>query len=195
MKKNVMVDLETLDTAPTAVILSVGAVKFDKDGVYETFYKVVNTESCVDFDRSLSVSTLSWWLDKDPAAQAALKEALNGEGEDLEDVLREFAEFVENSDLWGNGSDFDNVILADSMRACGLNFHSSYTNNRCYRTLRNLFPNIPRERHGVHHNALDDAITQARHASAILKHIASFPPEKGSGNDGDDEQMLLAVKD
>ena len=32
MKSDVMIDLETLDTTPTATILTIGAVKFDPFG-------------------------------------------------------------------------------------------------------------------------------------------------------------------
>jgi len=44
-----------------------------------------------------------------------------------------------------------------------------FWNDRCYRTMKSLYPQIPMERDGVHHNALDDAISQARHLMAILK--------------------------
>jgi DNA polymerase III epsilon subunit-like protein len=40
---HVMLDLETYDTATTAVILSIGAVKFTKETIIDTFY--VNVES------------------------------------------------------------------------------------------------------------------------------------------------------
>ena len=48
-----------------------------------------------------------------------------------------------------------------------------YRNNRCYRTLKGLLPAIELERSGTHHNALDDAITQARHLQKIVRTLGS----------------------
>ncbi|MHB0978446.1 MAG: 3'-5' exoribonuclease domain-containing protein [Minisyncoccota bacterium] len=44
-----------------------------------------------------------------------------------------------------------------------------FWNNRCYRTLKNMFPEVPFVRIGIAHDALDDAKSQAEHAVAILK--------------------------
>lgn len=45
-----------------------------------------------------------------------------------------------------------------------------YRNERCYRTLKNLYFNIkPLEFAGNKHNALHDALNQAEHASMILR--------------------------
>ena len=43
--------------------------------------------------------------------------------------------------------------------------------NRCYRTVKNLFPDVKMERSGTHHNALDDARDQARHLMRILEEM------------------------
>jgi inhibitor of KinA sporulation pathway (predicted exonuclease) len=49
-----------------------------------------------------------------------------------------------------------------------------FYNNRCYRTLKNLpaakGTTIDRGT-GTHHNALDDAVSQAKHAVQILKRM------------------------
>ena len=42
-----------------------------------------------------------------------------------------------------------------------------YYNDRCYRTVKNLRPDVPMIRGGTHHNALDDAKSQATHLMAI----------------------------
>lgn len=41
-------------------------------------------------------------------------------------------------------------------------------NDRCYRTLKAMRPDVKMERTGTHHNAVDDATSQARHALALL---------------------------
>jgi hypothetical protein len=37
-----------------------------------------------------------------------------------------------------------------------------------------MFPNVPMERSGTHHNALDDAISQAKHLIEISKAHGNF---------------------
>ncbi len=74
-----MIDLETLDTKPSAVVLSVGAV------VWETFYsetdgliwepvdsllRVINIQAQIDRQRTVSQDTLLWWQHQDDAAKA-----------------------------------------------------------------------------------------------------------------------------
>jgi hypothetical protein len=45
----------------------------------------------------------------------------------------------------------------------------SYSRNRCYRTMKRMFgEGVKVSRHGVHHNGLDDAITQAVHLQEII---------------------------
>jgi exodeoxyribonuclease VIII len=39
--------------------------------------------------------------------------------------------------------------------------------DRCYRTIKNCYPDVPFDRRGTHHNALDDARSQALHLIAI----------------------------
>jgi hypothetical protein len=91
----------------------------------------------------------------------------NGIG--LGNALIHFAEWMRGEvNVWGNGAAFGNVILRSAYAACGLLPPWEFWNDRCYRTLKNLRPDIKLERSGTHHNALDDAITQAEHAVVIL---------------------------
>jgi exodeoxyribonuclease VIII len=72
--------------------------------------------------------------------------------------------------VWGNGADFDLPILSAAYVAAGFGGPPwKPYNGRCYRTLKNLRPDVPRpERRGTAHNALDDAVFQAEHAIALL---------------------------
>lgn len=162
-----MLDLETLDTSPTALILAIGAVKFGRTELGDVFYMAIDIQSCLDKDLTISGSTLTWWLEQSLEAQA---EAFKGTIQ-LPEALRHFAEFLEDSDIkvWGNGAAFDNVILANAYRACGIPVPWKFWNDRCYRTLKNERPEVPLERVGTHHNALDDAISQAQHLIRIWK--------------------------
>lgn len=163
-----MLDLETLGTAPNSVIIAIGAVKFDLDGVKDQFYQVVDPASCVDIGLQIDASTVMWWMQQNTAARKAFTE----KGVHIEVALSQFASWVDENDLvWGNGSDFDNVLLAEAYKKAKIEQPWKYFNNRCYRTMKNQFPQIKLERKGTHHNAVDDAISQAEHLIKILNHI------------------------
>jgi DNA polymerase III epsilon subunit-like protein len=63
--QNVMVDLETFGNNSHSVIVSIGAVVFDKNGTYETFYRLIDAESCVRVGLKMDVSTVQWWIMQD----------------------------------------------------------------------------------------------------------------------------------
>lgn len=77
----------------------------------------------------------------------------------------------ERAHIWGNGADFDNVILTNAYRAVGISRPWEPYHDRCYRTLKNLRRDIHLYRTGTHHNALYDAITQAEHAVRLLQAV------------------------
>lgn len=173
----IMLDLETLGIEPGCAILSIGAVFFDSNGIGEKFYQVIDLESSMNSGFTIRPATLLWWFGQE-------KEALNGiskPGKKIIDVLKEFSHWVimNSSDpvkVWGNGSDFDNAILGFAYS------HIKYGTlvkpwgdfaNRCYRTIKTEFPQIKIERVGEHHNALDDAISQANHLIKIRQYINS----------------------
>lgn len=176
-QSNFMVDLETLDTATTAVILSIGAVYFNQvNGLGAEFYQVISVESCEAAGLTTSESTLAWWERQSLQAKEVLTQARNPlehpEVLPLKEALAAFAKFLapyKGILMWGNGSDFDNVIIENAYRAIGEKKPWPTYNNRCYRTLKNLVPRIEMQRGGVFHNALDDAKSQAMHAVQILK--------------------------
>jgi len=74
----------------------------------------------------------------------------------------------ENVRVWGNGAAFDNVILASAYRQANITQPWLFWNDRCYRTVKALSPAVTMQRNGTHHNALDDAESQARHLIDML---------------------------
>lgn len=166
----VMVDIETLGTRSTSQILSIGACKFDPDTgeITDTFHRVI--DRTLDHPQEITVdqSTIDWWEKQSDAAKAASYHSPDGEPPEV--VLKAFAAWVTpNSQIWGNGSDFDNVIMAHSYAVFGIPLPWKFFNNRCYRTMKNMFPKVGFTRHGTYHSAVDDAITQAKHLMSILK--------------------------
>lgn len=161
-----MLDLETLGNRPGSVIVAVGAAKFGGGKITDTFYQRVDAESCVRLGLKIDASTLMWWLQQEDAARLEVTKA----GKPIEQVLNLFSEWLADPDaeVWGNGAAFDNVLLGDAYDRALLDRPWKFWNDRCYRTVRGLRPDIPAARRGVHHNALDDAKTQALHLMQIL---------------------------
>lgn len=171
---HVMLDLETLGTKPGSVILSIGAVNFGPKGIGPKIYIPINQASSEASGLTTDRATLGWWLRQSPEARTVLEETRKG-GVRLPDALEQFAAFMRQcgSDVrvWGCGANFDNVLLSHAYSVVGQRLPWKYTNDRCYRTLKNLFPSITIERAGTHHNAVDDALSQAEHATRIMQHI------------------------
>jgi len=162
-----MLDLETLSSKSNAVIVSMGAVYFGGDKTGKTFYRVLDDLEQQEVGRHISQDTLKWWAGQSEEAQ----KVLYAKGISATAALEEFSEFLgdKNIRVWGNGADFDNIILGSLYDDLSLKRPWSYSNNRCFRTIKNILSADAPARKGTHHNALDDAIYQAEWAIALLK--------------------------
>lgn len=170
---NIMIDVETLGVRPGSVILSIGAVAFDAVKITGRYHKNINTKTCLEAGLETDPETLAWWQDQDEAARQVITKAATT-GEPIASTLWDFRNwFHRNGKLaWGNGADFDLPIVSEAFRRCGLGLAPWHSyNSRCYRTLKNLRPDIQIVRVGMHHDALSDAESQALHAIALLKAI------------------------
>lgn len=158
---HVMLDLETMDTVPTAAIVSIGAVVFSREYVetHNTFYTAVDAHSSIGAGLTESNSTMEWWARQSAEAMAVFTDVNRLP---LQHALAQFsAWFPPGAKLWGNGASFDNAILATAYRAVGVTPPWDFWNDRCYRTATAGLPR--RVQAGTHHNALDDATSQAFH--------------------------------
>ncbi|HHB7425325.1 3'-5' exoribonuclease domain-containing protein [Klebsiella pneumoniae] len=183
---HVMVDLETMGKKHNASIVAIGAVVFDPatGSIGESFYKVVCLESSVNWGAVIDPSTVIWWLKQSSEARSAI---VNDDAIPLLDALLQFREFVSDNvaggskkaQVWGNGASFDNSILRSSYDCIAEDYPWEYWNDRDVRTMVELGQaigfdpktTIPFE--GDRHNALADAIHQARYVSAIWQRIIS----------------------
>jgi exodeoxyribonuclease VIII len=168
--KDVMLDLETLGTKPGCIVLSVGAVAFGPDRLGDEFYAVLNVEQQEAEGLTRDPATCAWWEKQSKKARRIFSEPQIDLGEALTDFSTFCARLGAPSKIrmWGNGSDFDNPILQAVYEAASRKQPWGTYRNRCYRTLKGLAPSVGLVRGGTHHNALDDAKTQAAHAVRIL---------------------------
>lgn len=167
--QHIMTDLETLGIESNAAIISIGAVRFDRDNLYEEFYCSINTQSSLDAGLSTSKSTLDWWKQQSTEA----KEMLDYKQVSLEEGLMSFTDFINQEDsqayIWGNGAAFDNVILSNAYKAMSLGVPWNFWNDLCFRTIRAVHPKIQIDYPTIKHFALDDAKWQAKYFIELLK--------------------------
>lgn len=164
-----MIDIETLDNTPTSVILSIGAVLFriKENEVVDTFYQNICPESCVKHGLTICPETVAWWKSqKIEAWNCLLADRLP-----LKEALGRFSGWISGMtvNVWGNGANFDIVIMENAFRACKMRVPWKYPNVRCYRTINCLFGSRVKEFEGIKHNALDDALHQAKRLMMILR--------------------------
>ena len=174
-----MVDLEAMGTGNDAAIVAIGAVAFDAGNDYllpapeGEFYTPVSLASSMEVGLKCDASTILWWLEQEDAA----RQELTGRTVPLRQALSQFAGWVErlgpekrNRTVWGNGARQDIVWLSSAFSACGMVLPWSRRGDRCYRTMKNMYPALgmpPFD--GVKHTALVDARMQALHLLKILK--------------------------
>jgi hypothetical protein len=157
---NVMIDLETMGTGPTAAIVAIGAVRFNRCGLVDTFYRNVSLRSSMSLGLKVDADTVMWWLQQGEEARAGLLV----DQVHLAPALQAFTVWCgPDPIIWGNGAASDNVWLRSAYDACSMPAPWTFREDRCYRTVRAMHPNAEVKRIGTAHNVLDDAATQARH--------------------------------
>ena len=167
---NIMLDLETMGTESNAAIIAIGAVRFNEISIaQDRFYRVIDLESSMGAGLVTDASTIMWWMKQDDAAR---KEFFNG-GVSLPQALIDFSHWLcPDPIIWGNGATADNVWLSNAYKACDIEKPWKYWADRCYRTIAARYPDIPKERIGTYHKAVDDAETQALHLIKCWQHDA-----------------------
>lgn len=165
----VMIDIETLDNLPTSTILSIGAVMFSfEDGeIIDTFYQNVDPVSCIQCGLTTSRETAEWWMTQNIEAWKSL---LTNRAP-LRDSLDRFTKWIgyRKVNVWGNGANFDIVVMENAYRACKMTHPWKYHAVRCYRTINSMYGTRNNKfDEGVKHNALDDAMFQTKELLKIV---------------------------
>lgn len=176
---NVMLDFETLDTEPTALPVSLGAIEIipdlDKAKRFQVNFNVQELIETEEF--SISADTLKWWMNQSYAVREAAipsnKEA------SLSLAVTSFTSWAASLGekpivLWANWASFDFPILRRIYKQIKEPFPFSRRNLRCYGTIKKLFPDISpdRELDLIKHIALEDAIYQAKHLLKIARQVS-----------------------
>lgn len=186
---HIEIDLETLSTKPGGVIVSIGVVRFDprigRIQSYDEFASegktlkiVLDIADSKNYGFTIQKSTQDWW---DEQSQEA-KDATFNTGKEIQvkHALERFSSFMKKGDyLWGNGANFDPVMLEPYFDKLGIELPWKFYNVMCFRTLKKLLPYnellIPPNK--IKHDCLYDAVYQAQITQAIYLANPQIKPE------------------
>jgi hypothetical protein len=125
MSYEMMIDLETLDTKNSAVVLSIGAVVWETftdhgDGpsplvwaARDKFQRVLEIDSQITHRRTVSESTLLWWMQQDRTAK---QEAFSSVRAPSSEVIADFFHWAKDLGVdvfWASPATFDFPIWED----------------------------------------------------------------------------------
>ena len=161
-----MIDIESLDTSPDCVILTIGAVLFDPkgQGIIERLELRPTVEDQTEkFNRSINEDTLRWWSEQSPEA---LEEALGDRGRvpfaECMETLYKWCWKYNNGHVWSNGASFDIVAMESAWRNLGQLPPWNFWNIRDTRTIYDICSvKLKDGGHTTSHKAVEDAERQA----------------------------------
>ena len=177
MNTDVMIDLETLDTKPTASILTIGAIKFDPFGDdlrsknCEKLYIKVDIDSCDQLGLTTSQDTIAWWGQQSKEAQ---DEAFSTEGRvHIREAFNQLYKFCWGAQrVWSHGAAFDIVICEHVFAKLEKLVPWNFWQVRCTRTLFDIGINPERPPVLAHH-ALEDAWNQAVGVQNVMRTLGT----------------------
>ena len=160
---DVMIDIETLGTDVGSIILTIGAVKFDKRtfNVLSTFHEKISIKSCKDIGMTMDDETVKWW-EKRPVH---IREDAwsSGPRVNIKNALELLTEWVQKGDCvdnyWSQGILFDFLHLEDAFKRVRLLPPWKFWQIRDCRTVLCLFDI---KLNNATHNALEDCLSQVK---------------------------------
>lgn len=171
----IMLDLETLDTKPTALVTQIAFETRDLE-TNETIYKLELlplTDRKNQPSATMDISTFQWWMSQD---LELFKRLLFDQGHtEVELCRREVSSFIKNSvnslwesALWANPANFDFPILYNMLGEQPWD----HQRVRCFRSLQRTLDkdrNLAPVNTGMKHDAVDDVAWQLDYLHNIYK--------------------------
>ncbi len=162
MGKWVMFDIETLDVLPSAIILSIGACRFDdKNDPSDKMALLLDLQEQVNWRRTISVDTLMWWMQQSNEGREWNFNENNRYP--VKTALQAFSVFCQGAELfWCHGTNFDPILLEHLFKQAGMELPWKYNTLRDSRSLKEL-SREPGTDLGemIAHKPLDDCLIQA----------------------------------
>lgn len=172
------IDLETLGTDDDAVVLSAGMVLFNHTGIFSQhdYYVRLPLDEQLG-KRSVTASTLEWWmLQPDEARSAVFGKDTNGHRCTIDQLWHDIDTMFRICDVqrvWARGTHFDLTILGSLFKQRGAPTPWKYNAPRDSRTILDVLPpELLPKRSGIAHHALDDARYEAQCIIAAQRYIS-----------------------
>lgn len=170
--KDVMIDIETMGTRSTSMIVQIGACYFDRETgeIGKTFKININP---LDDKLTVDWHTIKWWLiQSEEARNSIIDESFH----DTYSALTELQDFlnIEAKYIWSHAT-FDIPILLNAFHVYNLKFPLHYTKMRDIRTLMDIanHKGNKQARVGTHHDALDDCEFQVKYCVEAMNKLKS----------------------
>ena len=181
MTQDIMIDLETLDTSPFCVVLTIGAVIFDPkgNGIIDKIDLRPSIEDQLALGRVVNDETVKWWGNQSAAAQ---HEALGDHDRiPFKEAMEKLHKFCWNRDKpWSHGAAFDIVAMETSWASFGMQSPWLFYKVRDTRTLFDVTGvSLKDGGYVTTHKASEDAARQAfivQKAYKILIDAGVTPP-------------------
>jgi hypothetical protein len=196
--KHLMVDIETLGGLPNGFVAQIAAVWFDPDRIelgpeFNVHIVPENPGQGTDFVAgSMDYDTVRWWLRQSKEAQEAV---FNPPPDRIHTAVEAITQFVDwfrqheaassgegACSVWAAGN-YDLPLLEGLAERAGVEWPIKYGQQRDFRTLRKevgerLWVPPPDRSPGRIHEALSDAVWQARYCCQILRAAHGAPYER-----------------
>lgn len=186
---HVVLDLETLGVENNARIISIGAVGLNTGlQVIGYFYMPVKLDDLLGYHFSVDVSTFNWWMQQSRDARDALN--LVG-GFNIKSAISYFCEWLGvnslesdkstpklQTKLWGNGPEFDNIILKNAFACTSTTWPFAYNSAQSLRTIRYINDTLDLDvefpEPYIKHHALYDAEAEAIYFQNVMKRLLAM---------------------
>ena len=170
---DIVIDIETMGTGADCVIVSIGAIIFNRAHAPGVFKHVFDVKLDVENQpgRTVDPGTMLWWMKK------SMEDARKAAFTTMEPRIRlglalkqldDFIKLHRPNEAWGCSPSFDMVILQDAYKQHKVDFPIPFWRWSCIRTMESFFygkntrkPGGDNWLKGTAHDALDDCKMEA----------------------------------
>lgn len=174
-----MLDIECMGMPPAGALVGIGFAFFDAktEQIGPRFKCAVNLADSVNAGMCMDPGTVAWWMMQSEEARRSIMWSTLP----LATALKDFNEFLAQHSrprdlrVYGNAPTFDTAIMRTAYKLTGVPCPWHYTNERCFRTLRAMYPTVeynPDEKGDMAHDALTDVVFQINHIFKIKRCVS-----------------------
>lgn len=183
-RRDIVLDLETLGTAPGCMVAAVALVEVDiiNGAIVNSMVVELDLNDQPRYGLVADPSTICWWMTQSDAARQLFKRIGDGQGAPLQQAMVAVSNFIlgdtaadpdgpvphPHVNLWGNGSRFDCGILGELYRRVGMKEPWPFWREKDLRTLKDTVEIVTggtplgRTPPTLAHDAMADALAQAQ---------------------------------